>query len=91
MEGELATAVDAIVKRRWDLRDGQVIPESEDTTLGNTGMHLSASTLLEGTLRFGAISALQEPNAPESDSAVQIMDSVRGECLVWLVVVGEGK
>ena len=28
MEGELADAVNAIIKEGWDLRDGQVVPET---------------------------------------------------------------
>ena len=40
MEDELSAAVDSIVRTRWDLRAGQVIPETDDITLGNSGQHL---------------------------------------------------
>jgi adenylate cyclase len=45
MEDELTTAVNSIVKTGWDLRAGQVIPESEDITLGNSGVTLEATVL----------------------------------------------
>lgn len=45
MEVELTTAVDSIVKTGWDLRVGQVIPETEDITLGNAGVTLEATVL----------------------------------------------
>lgn len=45
MEGELATAVDSIIKARWNLRAGQVIPETDDITLGNSGVTLDATVL----------------------------------------------
>lgn len=45
MEVELTTAVDSIVKTGWDLRAGQVIPETEDITLGNSGVTLEATVL----------------------------------------------
>lgn len=45
MEVELTTAIDSIVKTRWDLRAGQVIPETEDITLGNSGVTLEATVL----------------------------------------------
>ena len=45
MEDELATAVDAIIKTRWNLRAGQVIPETDDITLGNSGVTLDATVL----------------------------------------------
>ena len=45
MDSELTTAVDSIVKTGWDLRVGQVIPETEDITLGNSGVTLEATVL----------------------------------------------
>jgi class 3 adenylate cyclase len=45
MDGELAAAVDAIIKARWDVRDGQVVPETDDITLGNSGVTLDATIL----------------------------------------------
>jgi adenylate cyclase len=45
MEGELATAVDSIIKDGWDLRDGEVLPETEDITLGNSRVTLDAPVL----------------------------------------------
>ena len=45
MEGELADAVNAIIKEGWDLRDGQVVPETDDITLGNSGVTLDATVL----------------------------------------------
>lgn len=45
MEGELAAAVDAIIKARWELRDGEVVPETKDITLGNSGVKLEATVL----------------------------------------------
>jgi hypothetical protein len=44
-EGELAAAVDGIIKARWELRDGQVVPDTEDITLGNSGVTLDARVL----------------------------------------------
>ncbi|MEQ1947406.1 MAG: adenylate/guanylate cyclase domain-containing protein [Bryobacteraceae bacterium] len=45
MEVELTTAIDSIVKTRWDLRAGLVIPETDDITLGNSGVTLEATVL----------------------------------------------
>jgi adenylate cyclase len=45
MEDELTNAVDSIIKARWDLRAGQVIPETEAVTLGNAGVILEATVL----------------------------------------------
>jgi class 3 adenylate cyclase len=45
MEDELAAAVDAIIKARWEVRDGQVVPETDDITLGNSGVKLDATVL----------------------------------------------
>jgi adenylate cyclase len=45
MEVELTTAIDSIVKTRWDLRAGQVIPETDDITLGNSGVTLETTVL----------------------------------------------
>ena len=45
MEGELATAVNSIIKAGWELRDGHVIPETDDITLGNSGVTLDATVL----------------------------------------------
>ena len=45
MEAELATAVDTIIKARWEVRDGQVVPETDDITLGNSGVALDATIL----------------------------------------------
>ncbi len=45
MEEELTKTVDAIVRSGWDLRAGQVIPESQDITLGNSGVTLEATIL----------------------------------------------
>lgn len=45
MESELTKAVDSIVKAGWDMRSGQVIPETEAITLGNSGVALEATVL----------------------------------------------
>jgi class 3 adenylate cyclase len=45
MEGELVAEVDSIINAAWDLRAGQVIPETEDITLGNSGVTLDATVL----------------------------------------------
>jgi class 3 adenylate cyclase len=45
MEGELSTAVDSIIKSGWDMRAGQVIPETEAITLVNSGVTLKATIL----------------------------------------------
>jgi class 3 adenylate cyclase len=45
MEGELTKAVDSIIKTGWDLRAGQVIPETEAITLGNSAVTLEATVL----------------------------------------------
>ena len=43
MESELSEAVDAIIKVAWDMRSGQVMPETEASTLGNSGVTLEAT------------------------------------------------
>jgi adenylate cyclase len=45
MENELSDAVDSIIKARWDVRAGQVVPETNDITLGNSGVTLDATVL----------------------------------------------
>jgi adenylate cyclase len=45
MEDELAEAVDAIIKAQWELRDGEVVPNTDDITLGNSGVSLDATIL----------------------------------------------
>lgn len=45
MENELADSVDVIIKTAWDMKDGQVIPENEELTLGNAGRKLAATIL----------------------------------------------
>ena len=45
MEADLTKAVDSIIKAGWDLRVGQVIPETEAITLGNSGVTLEATVL----------------------------------------------
>lgn len=60
MEDELTTAVNSIVKTGWDLRAGQVIPESEDITLGNSGVTLGA-TILYADLADSTELALCDP------------------------------
>ncbi len=45
MESELSEAVDSIIKAAWDTRSGQVIPETEAITLGNSGVTLEATVL----------------------------------------------
>jgi adenylate cyclase len=60
MEDELTAAVDSIVKTGWDLRAGEVIPESEDITLGNTGVTLEA-TVLYADLADSTELALYDP------------------------------
>ena len=60
MEDELTAAVNSIVKTGWDLRAGQVFPESEDTTLGNSGVTLEA-TVLYADLADSTELALYDP------------------------------
>ena len=60
MEGELTNAVDSIIKGRWDLRVGQVIPETEAITLGNSGVTLEA-TVLYADLADSTELALYDP------------------------------
>jgi len=45
MEDELTKAVDSIIKGGWDLRAGQVIPETDAIALGNSGVTLEATVL----------------------------------------------
>lgn len=45
MEDDLAKEVASIIRSSWDLRDGQVIPETEDLTLGNSGVKIQATIL----------------------------------------------
>jgi class 3 adenylate cyclase len=42
---DLTSEVEKIFKARWEVRDGQVVPESEDLTLSNTGVKLDATVL----------------------------------------------
>jgi class 3 adenylate cyclase len=42
---ELQTAVDEIFATRWKRRDGEVVPEAEDVTLGNDAVELDATVL----------------------------------------------
>ena len=43
MEDELAKEADSIIRSSWDLRD--VIPETKDLTLSNSGVKIQATTL----------------------------------------------
>ncbi len=45
MEDELAKEVDQIVKSGWGMRDGQVVPDTDSVTLGNSGVKLEATIL----------------------------------------------
>ena len=45
MEDELAKEVDSIIRSSWDLRDGQVVPETQDLTLGNSAVKIQATIL----------------------------------------------
>jgi adenylate cyclase len=45
VESELTEAVDSIIKAGWEMRSGQVIPETEAITLGNSGVTLEATIL----------------------------------------------
>jgi adenylate cyclase len=45
LENELADSVDLIIKTAWDMKDGEVIPENEELTLGNSGRKLAATIL----------------------------------------------
>jgi adenylate cyclase len=45
LEDELAKEVDSIIKASWELRDGQVIPETQDLKLSNSGVKIQATIL----------------------------------------------
>jgi hypothetical protein len=45
LEGELSSDVDSIIKNGWDMRAGQVIPETDAIALGNSGVSLEATIL----------------------------------------------
>jgi class 3 adenylate cyclase len=45
LEDELAKEVDSIIRGSWELREGQVIPESQDLTLSNSGVKIQATIL----------------------------------------------
>ncbi|MGA7238847.1 MAG: adenylate/guanylate cyclase domain-containing protein [Bryobacteraceae bacterium] len=60
MEDELTSTINSIVKTGWDLRAGEVIPKSEDITLGNSGVTLDA-TILYADLADSTELALYDP------------------------------
>jgi len=60
MEDELTSAVNSILKTGWDLRVGEVIPKSEDITLGSAGVTLDA-TILYADLAGSTELALYDP------------------------------
>lgn len=45
VEEELQQRTDAILSETWDIRDGQVVPETEDLALGNKAVRLVATVL----------------------------------------------
>jgi adenylate cyclase len=45
LEDELGEEVDRIINARWEMRDGQVIPETSGLSLGNSGVTLEATIL----------------------------------------------
>jgi len=42
---ELTELVDEIARKQWELREGRVVPESENVGLGNVGVRLEATIL----------------------------------------------
>lgn len=55
LQDELTEAVEGIFESRWDVRDGQKVPEAEDLLLGNSGVQLDATVLyadLSGSTRM---------------------------------------
>jgi class 3 adenylate cyclase len=42
---DLKAEINKIIKERWNVTDGRVVPESEDIALGNTGVRLDATCL----------------------------------------------
>ena len=45
MEDELAKEVDSIIRGTWELRNGQVIPDTQDIKLSNDGVKIQATVL----------------------------------------------
>jgi class 3 adenylate cyclase len=45
LEDEIGKEVDSIIRGTWKLRDGQVIPETQDLTLDNSGVKIQATIL----------------------------------------------
>ena len=45
MEDELGAETDKIIRASWDMRDGQVVPETSGLGLGNSGVNLEATVL----------------------------------------------
>lgn len=45
MEDELAKEVDSIIRGTWELRNGQVIPDTQDIKLSNDGVKIPATVL----------------------------------------------
>ncbi len=42
VKAEIESQVDAILKTRWDVKDGYVVPDAADISLGNYGRNLDA-------------------------------------------------
>jgi adenylate cyclase len=45
LEDELGAEVDKIISASWEMRDGQVVPETSGLGLGNSGVNLEATVL----------------------------------------------
>jgi uridylate cyclase len=45
LEDELAREVDSIIRGTWELRNGQVIPDTQDIKLNNDGVNIQATVL----------------------------------------------
>ncbi len=43
LKGDLAADIDGILNQTWNLRDGQVVPETDDVTLAGGGVKLDAT------------------------------------------------
>jgi len=45
LEDELAKEIDSIIRGTWELRNGQVIPDTQDIKLSNAGVKIQATVL----------------------------------------------
>jgi adenylate cyclase len=62
---ELQEETDAIVRARWDRRDGNVVPETDDVGLGNEAVNLDTTFLYADLADSTELAVYDEPKAAE--------------------------